>query len=100
MKAFEADAQARAARREARNKVAEEWKEKGNAEFRLGNFEKALEFYTKVRLEKQQSLNLGKQGLMHVNKSSQSEQASQDRHFQPYTGFSVRRYFFKMRKTI
>lgn len=48
MKAVEADVLERAARRKERSIVAEEWKEKGNKEFREGHFEAALECYTQV----------------------------------------------------
>ena len=48
MKALEEDAQERFKRKRAREKVAEGLKEKGNEEFRQGNYEKALDFYTQV----------------------------------------------------
>ena len=48
MKALEEDAQERFKRKRAREKVAEGLKEKGNEEFRTGNYEKALDFYTQV----------------------------------------------------
>jgi len=51
MSVMEADARERASRRAGRIKVAEEWKEKGNVEFRQGNMEKALEYYTEVHVE-------------------------------------------------
>ncbi|XP_022329619.2 tetratricopeptide repeat protein 12-like [Crassostrea virginica] len=46
MAAMEADARERAERRKIAEKKANELKEKGNDEFRQGNFEKALELYT------------------------------------------------------
>ncbi|XP_062595259.1 tetratricopeptide repeat protein 12-like [Saccostrea cucullata] len=46
MAAMEADARERAERRKVGEKKANELKEKGNEEFRQGNYEKALEFYT------------------------------------------------------
>ena len=51
MSVMEADARERASRRAGRIKVAEEWKEKGNVEFRQGNMEKALEYYTEVHVQ-------------------------------------------------
>ena len=48
MAAVEADAKERAQRRGERMKIAEGYKEKGNVEFRGGNFEKALDWYTQV----------------------------------------------------
>ena len=55
MKALEDDAQDRFRRKQARQKVANGLKEKGNEEFRQGKYEEALEFYTQVLL----SLYLG-----------------------------------------
>ncbi|XP_052806639.1 tetratricopeptide repeat protein 12-like [Mya arenaria] len=46
MSALEADAKERAKRRAEKTKLAEQWKDKGNVEFRSGNYEKALEYYT------------------------------------------------------
>lgn len=46
MAAMEADARERAERRKIGEKRANELKEKGNEEFRKGNYEKALELYT------------------------------------------------------
>lgn len=48
MKVVEADAKERAKRKKERMKVAEGYKEKGNNEFRQGNFETALDWYTQV----------------------------------------------------
>ena len=48
MKALEEDAQERYKRKQEREKVAAGLKEKGNEEFRQGNYEKALDFYTQV----------------------------------------------------
>ena len=50
MKALEDDAQDRFRRKQARQKVANSLKEKGNEEFRQGKYEEALEFYTQVLL--------------------------------------------------
>lgn len=46
MAAMEVDARERAERRQAGEKKANELKEKGNEEFRQGNYEKALELYS------------------------------------------------------
>ncbi|XP_072166099.1 tetratricopeptide repeat protein 12-like [Diadema setosum] len=46
MKAVEQDAAERAQRRREKMKVATEWKERGNVEFKAGNYEKAIELYT------------------------------------------------------
>lgn len=46
MSAMEVDARERAERRQAGEKKANELKEKGNEEFRQGNYEKALELYS------------------------------------------------------
>ena len=48
MKAMENDAQERFKRKQEREKVAKGLKEKGNEEFRQGNYEAALDFYTQV----------------------------------------------------
>ena len=49
MKALEDDAQDRFRRKQARQKVANGLKEKGNEEFRQGNYESAMEFYSQVQ---------------------------------------------------
>nr|XP_054760270.1 tetratricopeptide repeat protein 12-like [Lytechinus pictus] len=46
MKAVERDAAERAERRKEAKKRATEWKDKGNVEFKEGNYEKAIEHYT------------------------------------------------------
>jgi hypothetical protein len=48
MAAVEADAKERAKRKAERMKIAEGYKEKGNVEFRGGNYEQALDWYTQV----------------------------------------------------
>ena len=50
MAALEADANERAARRKVNEKEANILKEKGNEEFRQGNYDKALALYTEVCL--------------------------------------------------
>ena len=46
MKAVERDAEERYQRRQEGKKRATEWKEKGNVEFKAGNYEQAVELYT------------------------------------------------------
>jgi len=48
MAAMEKDAEERYQRRLENAKISEEWKEKGNAEFNSGNFEKAEELYSEA----------------------------------------------------
>ena len=48
MAAMESDAMDRAKRRQIRQKEANVIKEKGNEEFRLGNYPTALDHYTQV----------------------------------------------------
>ena len=48
MSVLERDASERRERRKVNTKQATELKEKGNAEFQAGNYEKAIEFYSKV----------------------------------------------------
>jgi len=50
MQAVEADAKERATRRQERIKLADQLKERGNKEFRDGNFEAALDLYTQVKI--------------------------------------------------
>ena len=50
MKVLEADAKDRAKRRHEREKIANGLKEKGNTEFKQGNYEQALDFYTQVNV--------------------------------------------------
>ena len=49
MAAMEADAKERYERKKAAEKIAAVLKDKGNALFRQGNFQEALDFYDKVR---------------------------------------------------
>ena len=48
MSALEVDAQERFERRKLNEKISNELKVKGNAEFSKGNYEKAIEHYTEV----------------------------------------------------
>lgn len=48
MKAMEADAKERAQRRKVNEQAANKLKEEGNEEFKSGNYEKAVELYSKV----------------------------------------------------
>ncbi len=48
MAAIEKDANERYERRQMNQKLAEELKTKGNTEYALSNFEKAIEYYTQV----------------------------------------------------
>ena len=48
MAAMEKDAEERYQRRLENTRISDEWKEKGNAEFKSGNYEKAEELYTEA----------------------------------------------------
>ena len=48
MAAMEMDAKKRSEDKKKRKKISDELKDQGNAEFKQGNYEKALEFYDKV----------------------------------------------------
>lgn len=48
MKILEKDANERFERKKENNRVANEFKEKGNEQFKLKNYKKALEFYDEV----------------------------------------------------
>ena len=46
LRSLEADAAERTRKRKERGKIATLWKEKGNTEFKAGNYRKAIEHYT------------------------------------------------------
>lgn len=48
LKSLEVDAQERYQRRQENLKISNEFKEKGNEEFKQNNFEKAIEYYSEV----------------------------------------------------
>lgn len=56
LRAIEIDAKQRAERRKKKQKIADELKEKGNIEFKVGNYEKAADYYKEVSLHKIQTV--------------------------------------------